>query len=408
MNTIAIIAEFNPFHNGHLHLIDRCRKELDADCCVVVMSGDFVQRGAPSIVDKFTRTKMALSCGVDLCLELPIYYSIGSAEYFASGAVSILDGLKCIDYLCFGSECGDISILSKIADVLANEPQCFKDALSEQLKAGNSFALARQKALFATFEAEGSSIPADELDAVLSSPNNILGIEYIKALIRQKSSIRPYTIARSGEGYKSPTVNALASASGIRQHLLSGLRDIAVAMPEEALKELVDYNGSYADTSLLSDLLYYRLVQEKSCGYHRFLDVSDDLSNKIKAGLESYQGFDELCESLKSKDLTYSRISRSLLHILLDIRQDHMDEYCQNGYAAYARILGMRETAFPFLKRASEASSISVINGLKTADKLLDDKQKRLLTETLNSSLIYNRLIGRKTQSEYRMKPVIF
>ena len=148
MNTIGIIAEFNPFHNGHLHLIQKCKKLLNADRCIVVMSGDFTQRGAPSIVDKFTRTKMALSCGADVVLELPIYYALGSAEYFAKGAVSILNSLGCADYLCFGSECADVSHLTEIAKILNSEPDLYRTILEKEQKNGSSFAAARQKALF--------------------------------------------------------------------------------------------------------------------------------------------------------------------------------------------------------------------------------------------------------------------
>ena len=179
MNTIGIIAEFNPFHNGHLHLIESCRQSLHADRVVVIMSGDFVQRGAPSVVDKFTRTRMALECGVDAVIELPVYYALSSAEFFAQGAVSILDKLGCIDYLCFGSECGDLSLLTDAARILNSEPDSFKDILGKELKNGVSYAAARETALLACL---GCSVESEEsAKSVLSEPNNILGVEYISA-----------------------------------------------------------------------------------------------------------------------------------------------------------------------------------------------------------------------------------
>ena len=197
MKTIGIIAEFNPFHNGHLHLIEYCRKELFADNIVVVMSGDFVQRGFPAIVDKFTRTRMALACGADLVLELPVYYSTSSAEYFAQGAVSVLESLDVVDQLVFGSECGDISLLKRVAEILNEEPPIFKETLSSALKEGLSFATARERSVLSCLNNnahsssshESEHIDANSIASLVSKPNNILGIEYIKALLSRNSSI---------------------------------------------------------------------------------------------------------------------------------------------------------------------------------------------------------------------------
>ena len=182
MKTIGIIAEFNPFHNGHKYLIDKCRKDLHADRVVVVMSGDYVQRGAPAIIDKFTRAKCAVNLGADLVIELPIYYSLGSAEYFAKGAVSILSGLGCIDYLCFGSEFPDVNKLYEISDIISNEPPVYKDVLSTGLKDGLSFPAARAKALNEQLKNTSKGYDQAEYEDLLSSPNTILGIEYLRAL----------------------------------------------------------------------------------------------------------------------------------------------------------------------------------------------------------------------------------
>ena len=198
-------------------------QETGADFCIVIMSGDFVQRGAPAIADKFTRTRMALQSGADLVLELPVYYSLGSAEYFAGGAVSILDSLGCIDYLCFGSESGNIKPLTQIAQVLAYEPEDFKTALSDELRSGQSFAKARQNALLSVLS---KSSEQSNIVSLLSSPNNILAIEYIKALIARNSSIVPFTIKRIGEGYNSSRKSEFSSASAIRDFIIASFQII--------------------------------------------------------------------------------------------------------------------------------------------------------------------------------------
>lgn len=402
MRTIGIIAEFNPFHNGHSYLIEKCKKDLNADFCVVVMSGDFVQRGAPAITDKFTRTKMALAGGADLVLELPIYYSTGSAEYFASGAVSILDKLGIIDYLCFGSECGDIRSLSQIADILVSEPASFKDALAKELKNGASFPKARQNALL-------TACPDLEKDILLtdtlSNPNNILGIEYLKALKKMNSRIKPYTIKRSGEGYHSEALNKLSSASAIREALLSGI-DVTECIPGESI-DILRKDVTLISTANYSSLLAYKLLSLDKDMLTKYLDVTDDLAQKITNNMTSFTTFDDFIMTLKSKDLSYSRISRSLLHILLNITADHMNAYITNDYASYARVLGLKKSSSQVLAAAHETSTIPIIDRLKDAKMLLNEAQMSLLNETLYSSKIYNLSKNGLIIDEYKIKQII-
>jgi predicted nucleotidyltransferase len=424
MNTIGIIAEFNPFHNGHLHLIDECKKALNADRCVVIMSGDFVQRGAPAIMDKFTRAKMALNCGVDVVLELPVYYALSSAEYFARGAVSVLDKLGCIDYLCFGSECGDLALLTDAARILNDEPDCFKDTLEKELKKGQSFASAREKALGACFENGDNT---SSFSSVLSDPNNILAVEYIKALLARNSKIKPYTIKRKGEGYHSEELSEFASASAIRDYIFKstepdfsnkmtltiqnntdGLKDFGDMIPCEANGLLSSYEGSFASCNALSDLLHYKLLAEKRNGFTRYLDVSEDLSNKIVAALDSFSSFDDFCLLLKSKDIAYSRISRALCHILLNISCENMVAYKADDYTSYARILGMRKASSDIVKAMKETSTVPVIGNLKEVNKAgFSDLQKRLFDETLLSSEIYFKVFINASLNEFRLPLII-
>ncbi|MBR4831018.1 MAG: nucleotidyltransferase [Butyrivibrio sp.] len=430
MSTIGIIAEFNPFHNGHSHLIEECKKITGADNCIVIMSGDFVQRGAPALTDKFTRARMALSCGADLVLELPVYYSTGSAEYFARGAVSILDKIGAVDYLCFGSELGDISLMDAIADILNNEPKVYRDILAKELKKGSSFAAARDKALTETIKTHAdvestklakTGVSIKSIKSAIASPNNILAIEYLRALKMLKSKMKPITIQREGAEYNSEKLSAIPSALSIRnllakapishgclasasrKKLMTQLKD---SIPKEALSILFSDDIRYVKSDDFSSLLKYKLVSERFTGYEAYLDVTEDISNKIIKNLDSFDTFEDFCMKIKSKDITYSRISRCLIHILLNIRKDNMQEYTSDSYTGYVRILGQKASAKKLLSKIQDSSSIPVLNRLKDAPHKLSGLQMKLFEETLNASSIYNLATGNST-NEYRLKPVI-
>ena len=409
MKTIGIIAEYNPFHNGHLHLIKSCKEALQADFVVVVMSGDFVQRGTPSFVDKFTRTKMALENGVDIVFELPVHYSTGSAEYFANGAVSLLTKLGCIDYLCFGSENGDTALLSAISDILEKEPSSYKKSLAYHLSKGNSFAKARQEALLEYISSQDFPYTNAKVIEAMSSPNNILGIEYIKAIKSQKSSMIPYSISRIGQEYQSETFTEFSSATAIRSYISDkGITsDLSITMPPNCIALLKENQSKMSQYQKFSDMVHYKLLLEKEKGYSRFLDVSEDFSNKISSNLEKYTDFDSFCNLLKSKDLAYSRISRSLLHIFLNITDENMKEYRANGYSCPARVLGMKKSASILVKEMQKKGTISVITTLKKAPDLCDTLQLKVLEENLLATQIYGCLCEDAPQNEYRMKQII-
>ena len=217
MKVVGIVAEYNPFHYGHLYHLQSSRSLTEADCVVVVMSGNYTQRGEPAVVSKWARAEMALLSGADLVIELPVAYAMGSAEYFAYGAVRLLDSLGVVDAMCFGSESGDIEDLQAIASILADEPEEYKDLLKNHLSDGHSFPSARQKALSGYLR--GRHGKAD-LTRLLKSSNNILGIEYLKALLRLDSKIKPVTISRIGSDYNSTELSGkFSSATSIRNIL---------------------------------------------------------------------------------------------------------------------------------------------------------------------------------------------
>ena len=419
MKITGIIAEYNPFHNGHKYHIEETRRITDADYVIAVISGDFVQRGAPAVSDKYLRTEAALRNGVDLVLELPLFYAAGSAEYFAMGAVTLLDKLGSVNALCFGSECGSIGELSAIASVLAKEPEEYRILLQQELKNGHSFPKARSLAL----EAFLSGSPYEP--SLFSSPNNILGMEYIKSLFVRNSSILPYTITRKGNHYHDITLTpadkrpvsdgTLSSATALRSSLkgngtLPSLRPHVPASAYSLLEQSLNRSFPVCSDDF-STLLHYKLLQEAPAGFSRYLDVNEGLSDKICRNLLGFTGYDAFCSLLKSKDVTYSRLSRCLLHILLNMTQMQMEEYVGNDYIAYARILGFCQTAAPLLKELKAHTAVPMISKLSGAHQLLSPEGHSMLEQDIRAAHIYHSVTAAKFRvpfvHEYARQPVI-
>lgn len=416
MKTAGIIVEYNPFHNGHKYHIERTKELTGCDFVIAVMSGNYMQRGVPAVIDKYARTEMALQNGVDLVLELPLFYASASAEYFALGAVSLLNKLEVTDSLCFGSECGDVHILSEIASVLIDEPTLYREVLQARLRKGLSYPKARSEAI-------STCLSSPAYVEAISSPNNILGIEYIKALKRMESRIHPYTIQRKGGGYHDTSLIAdfkedaspKSSASAIRQSMngIDGLFSIEDHVPPSVYERLSDsYQKSFPIRSDdFSLLLKYKLLSEEEEGYMKYVDVSSDLSDKIKKNLRFYRSFEQFCELLKSKDMTYSRISRCLLHILLDIKKEELTTFLNGDCIYYARMLGFRKEAEELLHEIRIHSSIPLISKLADAAPFLNEAGNRMLKKEIQASHIYDSVVAHKfdcdSTSEYSKRLVI-
>lgn len=402
MKTVGIIAEYNPFHNGHLYQLKKAKEITGADFAVVVMSGDFTQRGTPAVFDKYTRCRLSLLAGADLCIELPVVYATASAELFAKGAVSLLSALG-VDALCFGSECGEIAPLREIASLLFAEPPAYKEALNKALKEGLSFPSARAVAVRKCAHAGSlSGVDAAASDSlsgvaaavsdVLASPNNILGIEYLKALLaleknRQHAPV-PYTIKREGDGYLSHTLSeeSFCSAMALRKGIAEGNPDLLRYVPESIRQEFSDtcQTKSALCADDFSGMLFYKLLSEKDAGYDSYLDVSSDLSDKIRKNLGTFTTFSAFCEnSLKSKDITLTRVYRSLLHILLSIKKEDLP-----AAAPYARILGFRETSFEMFGCLSK-ENIPLLSRLKDASSLLSPEALSCLSKDIFAAQLY-------------------
>jgi len=379
--TTAIIAEYNPFHNGHKYQIEQARNITGADLVVVVMSGNFVQRGQPAIINKWTRAEMALRGGADLVLELPLPFAVSSAEYFATGSVKILNMIGTVDYLCFGSELGEIETLKLVAQELIDESTEFKTTLRTSLDLGYSYPTARASALTKKYH------------AIAKSPNNILGIEYIKALIKSKSKITPVTIKRLGSDYNSTTLEeGFSSATAIRTTLFkdNSLEAIADFVPDFTLdilkNEFVSKRGPVSNNKVFENLRF-KVRTLKATEIAEFPGVSEGLENKIMKVFESATSFDDAVDSIKSKRFPATRISRALLSIYLNINKKTMHKFLDKG-PTYLRILGFRKSAQPFMRELSDKKGEIVGVKLK---KFVDSKNKSVSNlaklETLSTDL---------------------
>lgn len=395
MKTVGIIAEYNPFHNGHAYHIQKAKELTGADFCVVVMSGDFVQRGAPALMDKYLRASCALANGADLVLELPACYAVSSAEYFAGGAVALLDQLNVVDFLCFGSECGDIGILKQFAKELLTETPAFKRELAHQLRLGHSYPQARNAAL------EISSPHLTAYIDVLSTPNNILGIEYCKAILSRESRIEPCTIKRAGASYHDNSLESrLCSAQAIRESLHQSkitktvMKQVPASAREIAEQAYLKSYPIFADD--ISLLVHYCLLSKEASGFTDYPDIDKELSDRIRNQLPKYRDFPSFCELLKSKNRTYARISRSLLHILLDIRKKDFAHYQKEGQVFYARMLGFRESAAPLLSAIKEKSRVPLLSKLADAEKQLAPTALSMLEKDIYASHIYQSIVRHK------------
>lgn len=323
MKTVGIVAEYNPFHNGHAYHIQKAKEMTGADCAVVVMNGNYMQRGMPAFADKYTRTKMALAGGADMVFELPVCFGLSSAEDFAFGSIALLNELGFIDTVCFGSEVGNIAKLLPFARLFIEEPEEYRNMLTTLLKEGYGFPAAREQAAMAFLQKNSEHASLSE-ENLLSMPNNLLGIEYIKALLRLSSNIEPFTIPRVGAGYHDNAVSGqteFSSATGIRGEYLKGNSSILqTAIPKECRGFLEEAFTHYRPLSPndFSEILYYTL-REHIGELNSYKDVSDDLADRMENLLSDFRTTEQFASLLHTKQYTKSRIDRCLFQIILGI-----------------------------------------------------------------------------------------
>ena len=376
---IGIIAEYNPFHNGHLYHLQKSLQMTHSSYSVAVVSGNFTQRGSTSLVDKWAKAEIAIKNGIDLVLELPLLYSISSAENFTEGAIKILDSLKVIDYLSFGSESGDISSLNMIADILYKEPKAYKNILSHELSKGLSFPKARENALLMYLN------DIRRFSNVLSSPNNILGIEYLKALKKLKSPIIPVTIERYNAGYHDTTYNGnVASATAIRNIVKNNGWDILrKVVPENTFSTLLEnikVGHVVPDLSVFEKQIIYNLRKMSIQEIAELPDVSEGLENAIKNAANSCNSVVEFLNIIKSKRYTNTRIQRILLYALLGITKKDMA--LSKKAIPYVRVLGFNNKGKYLISEIAKANpKLEIITSVKKYMDTSNNKNSKYLLE---------------------------
>ncbi|WP_102400638.1 nucleotidyltransferase [Haloimpatiens massiliensis] len=367
MNICGLIVEYNPFHNGHLYHIEKCKEITKCKNTIAVMSGNFTQRGTPAIVDKWIRAKMALQQGVDLVLELPAVYSLSSAEFFSLGAISLLNSLGVVDGIFFGSEVGDVEILKQIAAILINEPIDYKNELKKYLNTGLNYPSSRNKAL-KYYLIQTNSMKEDILDNILLQSNNILGIEYCKSLLKLNSSIKPVTLKRKGNLYNDLNLsNKFSSASAIRNHFNSNksINELKNFMPENVFNlilKLKDENYCFPMDEHMFQYIKYKILTNKN-SIENIPDALEGLNNKIMKEIQFSNTLKELILKIKSKRYTYTRISRILTQLFIGFEL-FPTENMRKSPCDYARVLGFNSEGQKILKLLKDTCSIPVYTKL--------------------------------------------
>ena len=396
MNLLGLIVEYNPFHNGHKYHLEKSKEITNATHTVAIMSGSFLQRGEPALFDKYTRAEMAVKNGVDLVIELPTLYACQSAEIFSHGAVATLNSLNCVNSLCFGSEEGNIDILQTISEILVKEPSNFKTTLKNFLDEGIVFPVARSKALYEYIKNNHLlELSEDELQQVLNSSNNILGIEYIKSLIKLNSSIKPYTITRIASKYNSTDIESnICSATAIRNSLKDNtdLKLIENVVPLHTFNEInhkINTNFNPVFDYMVYDLLSSTIIRDVD-NLTKYFEVNEGIENKIYSNVFTSKNLEELINSTKSKRYTMTKIKRTLNNILLGINRDDVIKVKDLDRVPYIRILAFNNKGREIIKKIKTSSDIEIITKFSKISHVDDPIFDTLIKYDLKSSNMYN------------------
>ena len=409
MKVGAIIAEYNPFHNGHKYQIEKFRREQDIDYIIVIMSGDFTQRGEPAWMPKHLRARTAIMGGADLVLELPVYYATGSAAVFAEGAVAHLNALNCVDALSFGcegfdAEAGHLEWLERISDILMDEPERYKESLSHSLKCGLSYPAARAEALSELIE----------MPELLAAPNNILALEYITALKKSCSSIQPIPVARKGNGYHDPDSDCFfASASAIRRAIqCENDIDLQEGLPETSRKIIAA--GFQRELPMRPEDLSSMFAASFLCSasdLSRYMDVTEEIANRMLSFFKNYRSLPDFLMKIKNRAFTYSRLCRCAAHILLELDKETFVRAQADDYAYYARVLGFRKDAAPLLGYMKKNTAIPILTKMSSYPETLSGNGRRLLEADIRAADYYRTALqvkyGQTLKNEFNQEIII-
>lgn len=385
MNVLGIIAEYNPFHNGHMYHLKSALTKTDADYTVCVMSGNFIQRGEPALFNKFIRADMAINCGIDLIVELPVYYSVSTAEKFAYAGVKLLN--ECgANYISFGCETADISQLISISNLLLNETYEYKNELKKQLNLGLSYPDARSKVISKLLKISSN---------ITNQPNNILAIEYLKALSQINPIITPIPVERVDSNYyDTDSKTNILSATGIREKLKQ-LEDVDIFMPEGTLSLM-------KDPVFLKDfeqLILFSLRKLSLSELKTLSDVTEGLENRILSAIISSSTLDELIDKIKTKRYPLTRIKRILISAMLGLSKEKLQLFDKFGGPQYIRILGCNEKGKELLSLISKKSNLPIITSVNKFLSTATDLQKEMLHKDILATNIYTLITKDKTMN---------
>ena len=383
---LGIVSEYNPFHNGHLRHLNYSKEVTKSAFTVCVMSGNFTQRGDTALIDKWTRAEMALKAGIDLVVELPTLYATSSAENFAEGAIKILNSLGVVDYISFGSEIGQLSPLNDIAEILYKEPKEFSSLITRQLKSGLSYPKARELAISMYF---GSS---KKYSDILENPNNILGIEYLKAIKKFKSPIVPLTVKREYSDYNSKSIkNGLASSTAIRD-MIQKKKNIHYVVPFETyelMEEKIKLGEIIPSLSVFEKQIIYNLRKMTVQEIANLPDVSEGLEFRIKEAANISNSLESLIVNIKTKRYTQTRIQRILLYSLLGITQKDIN--MSKRTIPYIRILAFNKHGKRIISAiAANNPRLKIIVSLKKfMETNLDNNLRNMISKDILATNIY-------------------
>lgn len=386
MKTLAIIAEYNPFHLGHKYHLEESIKTTNATHTIAIISSSFVQRGEPSIVDKWTKSKMALDNGFDLVIELPFVYSVQSAELFAYGAVEILDSLKIIDYLSFGAETNNLDLLNTISSILLEEPDFFRLSLKKHLDKGLSFASSRELALIDYLRE--NDLYSKDFGNILKQSNNILAIEYLKAIKLLDSNIEPAIVTRLGADYNETSLSLnFSSATSIRKELISkGPQSITKEVPSSSYKLLENCKYNHLNNYIIEINYLLNILEFED--YLEIFDMTEGLANRFLNLDKNYRSIDDLINDLSSKRYPRTRISRILIHLLSNLTKDDIvDIYSKRSN--YMRILASNKKGFEIINKIKNNSNIMIINKFSDYYRTQDSTIKKILDYEIRASNLY-------------------
>ncbi|MBM7613615.1 nucleotidyltransferase [Alkaliphilus hydrothermalis] len=419
MKVLGLITEHNPFHNGHLYHLQESLRVTGATHSISVMSGNFLQRGEPALLHKWQRAKMAVLAGIDLVIELPTIYACATAEYFAYGSVKLLDQTGVVDALCFGSEEGNLKGLKLMADLLVNPPEKFEDFLQQHLQRGVSFPVAREEALKVYLKEENGLPPheLDQLNKIINNPNNILSIEYLKALKKINSKITPYTILRKKAGYHSTDLSSdIASATAIREHLrkmgdMEGIRQVVPPTTYDVLKESFEGKIGPIFAHDYHQSIMTLIRRSPANELASIFDVNEGLENRIKhCGLEAndYKG---LLECIKSKRYPLTRIQRIMMHLLIGLKRDEIETLHQQGGPQYIRVLAFNDKGRELLKLMKKKATVPIVTKINQYSPQ-NEAAKRMLEIDIRATDVYALGVEnegfRRLQMDYLESPFYF